>query len=108
MTYIPRDQNSEEKAESRNQSLWHSIKSNRFERGYANLSDEMAKRADNALRTLLSSQRPEELGDWKKGPWRGYFSWELGRSCRLIYRPDYDERVIFFPRICSHKETYGP
>jgi hypothetical protein len=47
-------------------SLWRAKPSNRFKSSYKNLSDEMADRVDNALKSLLSEDRPERLGIPKK------------------------------------------
>lgn len=88
--------------------MWRSRVSDRFESIYNRLSAEMVRRVDTAIIALLSSRRPELMGIAKKGSRKGYFAWELGRSCRILYRPDYDEMVIEFFRVCSHKEVYGP
>ena len=88
--------------------MWKSKPSNRFKGSYKNLSDEMAKRADDALQNLLTADRPERIGIQKTAKRKGYFAYELGRSCRIIYRPEYDEKVIEFFRLCSHTEAYEP
>jgi len=88
--------------------LWRSKPSPRFERSYENLSDEMVDRVDEAIRIILSSQRPERLGTQKRGGLKAYFAYELGRKCRILYRPQYDQGIIDFFRVCSHKEVYGP
>ena len=86
--------------------LWRSKKSNRFERRYKKLSEDMAKKADEAIITLLSSPRPEILGIRKSGKINGLLAWELGDSCRILYRPLYEEKTVEFYRICSHNEVY--
>jgi mRNA-degrading endonuclease RelE of RelBE toxin-antitoxin system len=88
--------------------LWRSRKSNRFEHRYDQLADELAQKADDAIITLLSSPRPERLGIPKTGPRKGYFAWELGRQCRILYRPIYEENTVEFFRVCSHNEVYEP
>jgi len=88
--------------------LWHARRSRRFVNRYERLSDELADQVDEAIRTLLSAERPERYGELKKGKRKGYFAWDLGRSCRMLFRPDYSERIIDFFRVCSHKEVYGP
>lgn len=87
--------------------LWHAIRSNTFVSSYKHLSSELAERVDNALRTLLSSERPERLGVFKTGPIRGLFAYEIGAKCRILYRPDYERRAIELFRVCSHKVVYG-
>lgn len=88
--------------------MWRAKPSNRFQRSYNRLSDELADRVDEALETLLSSDRPELIGIRKGARRKGYWSYELGRECRILFRPDYDEELIEFVRVCSHKEVYGP
>jgi hypothetical protein len=61
---------------------------------------------DEALQFLLESDRPELHGVRKHGELREYYAWEFGRECRLLYSPDYEERIIKFSRVCSHKEVY--
>lgn len=68
----------------------------------------MAERADEAIYALMHSERPEQKGIIKKGCRKGCFAWELGRSCRILYRPNHVQRIIDFLRVCSHKEVYGP
>jgi hypothetical protein len=68
----------------------------------------MAKKADGVMITLLSSPRPERLGILKSGSRKGYFAWELGRKCRILYYPVYEENIVEFFRICSHDEVYEP
>ena len=88
--------------------MWRSRKSNRFEHRYKKLSDEMAQRVDEAIVALLSSERPETKGIAKTASRKGYFAWELGQSCRLLYRPVYQDKVVEFFRVCSHEEVYEP
>lgn len=68
----------------------------------------MARKVDDAIITLLSSPRPESLGLAKTGPRKGYFAWELGRQCRILYCPKYEENIVEFFRVCSHDEVYEP
>jgi mRNA-degrading endonuclease YafQ of YafQ-DinJ toxin-antitoxin module len=68
----------------------------------------VAQRVDETIVTLLSSDRPERKGIAKTASRKGYFAWELGQSCRLLYRPIYAEKVVEFFRVCSHNEVYQP
>jgi len=88
--------------------LWKAKPSNRFKSSYKNLSDEMSQKVDSALKSLLISDKPERLGIVKIASRKGYFAYELGRSCRIIYRPIYGEKTIELLRVCSHKEAYNP
>jgi len=88
--------------------LWKAKPSNRFRSSYKKLSDEMAQRVDSALVSLLSSEKPERLGIAKTASRKGYFAYEIGKSCRIIYRPDYNQNIVEFLRVCSHKQAYNP
>jgi mRNA-degrading endonuclease RelE of RelBE toxin-antitoxin system len=88
--------------------LWKAKPSNRFRRSYNKLDSEMVERVEGALQSLLNADRPERLGIQKTGRRKGYWAFELGRSCRIIYRPEYDEGLIEFFRLCSHTEVYEP
>ncbi len=88
--------------------MWEVKSSNRFESSYEKLGKDMTQRVDAAIQTLLNADKPERCGIAKKGSRKGYFSYELGRSCRIIYRPLYDQKKIEFLRVCSHKEAYAP
>ena len=68
----------------------------------------MAKRVDDALQSLLNADRPERIGIPKTANRKGYFAYELGRSCRIVYRPEYAEGLIEFFRLCSHTQAYEP
>jgi hypothetical protein len=68
----------------------------------------MAKRVDKALVDLVTTNRPERLGVIKTGRVKSYFAYELGQACRIIYKPIYEEGVIEFYRVCSHKEAFAP
>ena len=68
----------------------------------------MAQRVDLALQSLLETEKPERLGIAKTASRKGYFAYELGRSCRIIYCPFYEQKTIELLRVCSHKQAYNP
>ena len=88
--------------------MWDHIRANRFDSSYNRLRDDLANRVDDVIRTLVKSKRPELYGKRKTGPMKGLYTWELGRECRVLYYPDYNDNLIVFFRVCSHKEVYGP
>ena len=88
--------------------MWRSRKSNRFQSKYVRLGNRMATRVDSTIALLLSSERPELQGEPKDASRNGYYTYEFGRGCRLLYRPDYVQKIIDFVRVCSHKEVYEP
>ena len=68
----------------------------------------MVQRVDSALKNLLEADKPERMGIAKTASRKGYFAYELGRGCRIIYQPIYDQRTIELLRVCSHKQAYNP
>jgi addiction module RelE/StbE family toxin len=87
--------------------MWKQWASNRFKKGYRKISNEMVERVKKAVKKLVESEHPERYGVPKKGNLSGYYAWELGRQCRILFKPHYDENTIEFARVCSHKESYG-
>jgi mRNA-degrading endonuclease RelE of RelBE toxin-antitoxin system len=108
MLFMLQERDTDGRQEGNSSALWRSRKSNRFEHRYKKLSDEVAQKVDEVIVTLLSSDRPERKGIEKTASRKGYFAWELGQSCRVLYRPIYEEKVIEFFRVCSHNEAYLP
>ena len=87
--------------------MWRSVRSRRFKKRYAKLTDKEAERVDKALMDLLTSRRPDLLGIPKHGRLRGCRAYELGRSCRILYRVDFERHLVQLFRLCSYKEVYG-
>lgn len=84
--------------------MWRSQPSNRFRKRYRDIGPELIDRANKGIMALVTSDRPELLGDRKTAQWGEYYTYEIGRSCRIIYTPIYETNIIKFARICSHKE----
>ena len=84
--------------------MWGADYSNRFQKSFSKLTTETKDEAIKAVDTLLRSDHPERMGRQKTGSWKSYFAWELGRDCRIIYRPRRTDNKVEFERICSHKE----
>ena len=80
----------------------------RFKKAYKKLDKIRQEQVNEAIRQLANSNVPETLGIKKKGPLRSVYAYELGLGCRILYQVDHNERVIFFLRVCHHKEVYGP
>ena len=83
---------------------WNVYFSNRFKAGYKNSSKELQCRIDKAIEQLAIEDDPYSLGEPKQGPWRGYSSYDFGRTCRLIYAVEPQASRIVCERVCSHKE----
>ena len=89
--------------------MWSFDPSRRFKSSYKKLHQELRDRVDDALKTLASNPEPERLGIFKKNiraRIKGCYAFELGRSCRILYFPDYGRRIILLLRVCSHKEWW--
>lgn len=84
---------------------WRVVKEPAFRRRYKSLSPEMRSKVDSAVDELASSDNPEKRGAYK-GNLR-VFSYEIGRSYRIIYFTDRSEREIVLSRVCDHKSVYG-
>ena len=74
---------------------------------YKKLSSELQARTDCAVRTLARSESPEDLGIQKKGRFRGYFAYNLGRSYRLIYQVCTLQNAVLLIVVGDHKSVYG-
>lgn len=68
----------------------------------------LRKKVTTAIQELAESSEPRDLGTFKSGPLRGYYAYELGLECRILYDVDSRRKIIRFHRVCSHKEVYGP
>jgi mRNA-degrading endonuclease RelE of RelBE toxin-antitoxin system len=88
--------------------LWTLWISRRFKQRYRELDTVLKERVSKALEKLEKSDNPRDLGEFKKGPWRGYYAYELGLQCRILYDTLAQERKIRLHRVCTHKEVYGP
>lgn len=84
--------------------MWKPSKSNRFQSKFNNIGSDLVDRAVEGILILVTAERPELFGVPKRGPWSTYYAYEIGRSCRILYKPHYDSGIIEFARICSHKE----
>lgn len=60
-----------------------------------------------AIQELENADDPVKLGTRKHGPYSDAYSYERGKSIRLIYRVDFDNKTIEFVTVGSHKEVYG-
>jgi addiction module RelE/StbE family toxin len=79
----------------------------RFLQAVKKLGPEEVQRFDKAIKDLTLSEEPTKMGRPKKGVWHGYYSYDLGRSHRLIYRVFPKEKIIQIAAIGDHKQVYG-
>lgn len=60
-----------------------------------------------AIERLEDSDNPAKLGIRKHGPYSDAYSYEIGKSIRLIYKVNFTAKTIEFVSVGSHKEVYG-
>ena len=67
------------------------------------------KRVDAGINELRNSERPEMIGDRKRGELFGYYSYEISRGHRILYRVERKDGVVsvLLHRVCDHKNVYG-
>ena len=53
------------------------------------------------------STNPTDLGKPKRGKFKGYFAYEIGRSYRLIYKVINPQQIILLVVVGDHKSVYG-
>lgn len=86
--------------------MWSFWRSSKFKKRFRKIDSTLNERAINAIIELEQSENPLSLGVQKHGPLHDYWTFELGRECRILYNIDADKRIINLHRICSHKEAY--
>jgi len=87
--------------------LWLTQQTKSFESSYKKLSSELKKQTDKAIINLAMSTNPTDLGKPKRGKFKGYFAYEIGRSYRLIYKVINPQQIILLVVVGDHKSVYG-
>lgn len=87
--------------------MWRIERTSRFVRCYVRLSSQMRRRVDEAVLQLAESENPADAGIPKRGRFKGYFAYEIGRSYRLIYRVVDRLKIILLVVVGDHKSVYG-
>lgn len=87
---------------------WMLDRSNRFKRRYREKSQEDQQKVDEAIRKLAASDDPRNLGTKKYGSLAGCYGHDIDYHSRILYKVDMANRVLYFLRVCSHEEAYGP
>ena len=73
-------------------------------RKYKKLGPTEQRHYRQAIRDIALSQDPRKLGKYEA---YGCYSYRLTKSSRLIYRIDFQEKVIHLVSVGDHKEVYG-
>jgi len=84
---------------------WKIVGENAFKKQYKNMGHTRQTEVDKAIRELVSSENPANIGNYKQH--QKIFAYELGKSDRLIYTLDYFHNEIILIRVCDHKSVYG-
>lgn len=87
--------------------LWRIERTNLFDRSYRRLSSQIQSRVDEAIRHLETLENPTDAGVRKSGRFKGYVSYEIGRSYRMIYKVADRQRLILLVVVGDHKSVYG-
>lgn len=83
------------------------MRSRRFKKRYQEKTPKMRKKVDEAIRLLVESSDPRNLGRRKRGTRRGCYGHDLDFRNRVLYAVDLVKKEIYFLRVCSHEEVYG-
>jgi mRNA-degrading endonuclease YafQ of YafQ-DinJ toxin-antitoxin module len=86
---------------------WTIVGTNTFKRGYKQKTAELQAKVDEAIRLLVSSEDPRNLGSRKYGTLDGCYGHDIDFTHRMLFRIDMVRKEIYFLRVCSHKEVYG-
>jgi hypothetical protein len=86
---------------------WTAITTNRFKRGYKAKTPELQAKVDEALKLILGSNDPRNLGGRKHGTRDLCYGHDLDHSHRLLFSVNMAKKEVYFLRVCSHKEVYG-
>lgn len=85
--------------------MWRLDKRPKFVKQYSRLGNERQKYVDNALRELVKSENPVELGEFKSSI--KVFAYVVNKSDRILFDVDYPNDTIVLLRVCDHKSVYG-
>ena len=87
--------------------LWRIERTGLFVSSYRRLPPQLQSRVDEAILHLAESENPAEAGIPKKGRFKGYLAYEIGRSYRLIYKVINWQKIILLVVVGDHKSVYG-
>ncbi len=82
---------------------WVAVLTPAFKRSYKNLSSEIQKRVDEAIKQLMESDDPTSLGARKIGKWKGAYTYEIGRRYRIFYKILFQQRTVEFLDVGGHE-----
>jgi mRNA-degrading endonuclease RelE of RelBE toxin-antitoxin system len=86
---------------------WDIVRSNRFKQRYNEKPANLRAKVDEAIKLLVESDDPRNLGRRKYGSLEGTYGHDIDFRNRILFMVDLVKREIHFLRVCSHKEVYG-
>ena len=67
----------------------------------------MQTKVDEAIKLLVGSNDPRNLGGRKHGTRDKCYGRDIDFRHRILFAVNMGKRVLYFLRVCSHKEVYG-
>ena len=86
---------------------WTIVRSNKFRKGYKQKTPKLRVKVDEAIKLLVESNDPRQLGRRKYGTIDRCYGHALDFENRILFAVDMAKRYLYFLRVCSHKEVYG-
>lgn len=86
---------------------WTIVRSPRFKKRYKQKTPKMQQKVDEAIRLLVESSDPRNLGRRKHGTRDWCYGHDLDFRNRVLYAVNLVKKEIVFLRVCSHDEVYG-
>lgn len=86
---------------------WTIVQTSGFKRGYKAKTPELRVKVDEAIKLLVSSNDPRNLGGRKYGTLDKCYGHDIDFSHRILFAVDIVKKEIYFLRVCSHKDVYG-
>ena len=87
--------------------LWRIERTCLFTSSYRKLSSQAQSRVNEAIQHLAKLENPADVGVPRRGRFKGYLAYEIGRSNRLIYRINNHQKTILLVVVGDHKSVYG-
>lgn len=86
---------------------WVIVRTKRFKQGYKQKTPKLRAKVDEAIKLLVASKDPRNLGGRKYGTLNRCYGHDIDFRHRILFAVDIVKEEIQFLRVCSHKEAYG-
>lgn len=86
---------------------WTIVRTKVFKRGYKRKNLKLRAKVDEAIKLLVGSDDPRNLGGRKHGTINKCYGHDIDFRHRILFAVDMVKRELYFLRVCSHKEVYG-